>query len=304
MKILKRIYITLFIHLRMHYLNTRDKFLRFKNKSYLANCKNTLAIQIDADCGLFAQLNWCLVIVWYAQQRGLIPQISAISKNYGGNGVNWFPLLFCNNPDDILQEKTLKINRYQELPFSLHAPTHLSFNELHDLQNRYFPVQNTIQENINNFVKNNFTGYFVIGVLYRGTDKLIESDRVNYDDIVKIISREIEKSSRQCAIFVATDEASFFEYLKERFTNINIITANHRMSKSTQAVHKESRFHGTQLAMEALTDSLLLSRCSLLIKTPSFLSTFSKVFNPSLEVILVGRPRANALWFPDILLYS
>ncbi len=64
----------------------------------------------------------------------------------------------------------------------------------------------------------------------------------------------------------------------------------------------------------ALADCLLLSRCEALVKTPSALSTWSKVFGPELNLVLVGKPYSNpwkSSWsnidglgyFPEKLLY-
>ena len=42
--------------------------------------------------------------------------------------------------------------------------------------------------------------------------------------------------------------------------------------------------------LDAIVDCLLLSRCNLLIKTPSQLSAWSKVFNLDLKLVLMGQP--------------
>jgi len=39
------------------------------------------------------------------------------------------------------------------------------------------------------------------------------------------------------------------------------------------------------------------------VKTPSYLSAWSKIFNPSLPVKLVSPPRPDAFWFPDSQLW-
>jgi hypothetical protein len=46
-----------------------------------------------------------------------------------------------------------------------------------------------------------------------------------------------------------------------------------------------------------------LSRCGYLVKTPSYLSAWSRIFNPSLPVKLVSPPRPDAFWFPDSRLW-
>jgi hypothetical protein len=46
-------------------------------------------------------------------------------------------------------------------------------------------------------------------------------------------------------------------------------------------------------------NSLLLSRCHVLMRTASFLSAWSSIFNPALPVVMLNRPIDGKLWFPD-----
>ena len=68
--------------------------------------------------------------------------------------------------------------------------------------------------------------------------------------------------------------------------------------------------------LHALVDCLLLSRCDALIKTPSALSTWSRVFGEDMDLVLVGKPYSNPWkhvspwynldglgYFPESLLY-
>jgi hypothetical protein len=50
---------------------------------------------------------------------------------------------------------------------------------------------------------------------------------------------------------------------------------------------------------DALVNALLLSRCSTLIRTTSFLSAFTSIFNPKLKVILLNKPYDRYLWYPE-----
>jgi len=59
-----------------------------------------------------------------------------------------------------------------------------------------------------------------------------------------------------------------------------------------------------RIGREALVSSLLLSNCGLLVKTPSYLSAWSKIFDPSLPVKLASPPRPDAFWFPDSRLWD
>jgi hypothetical protein len=60
-----------------------------------------------------------------------------------------------------------------------------------------------------------------------------------------------------------------------------------------------SGYPGLEIGREALVSSLLLSNCGYLVKMPSYLSAWSKIFNPDLPVTLAAPPRPDAFWFPD-----
>jgi hypothetical protein len=53
---------------------------------------------------------------------------------------------------------------------------------------------------------------------------------------------------------------------------------------------------------EALINCLLLSRCSTLIRTTSFLSAWASIFNPGLPIVLLNEPYAKSLWYPEKVL--
>jgi hypothetical protein len=55
---------------------------------------------------------------------------------------------------------------------------------------------------------------------------------------------------------------------------------------------------GLAIGREALVTCLLLSRCGFLIKTPSYLSGWAKIFNPLLPVWLISPLLSRGL-FPD-----
>src|SRR4029450_6672679 len=91
-------------------------------------------------------------------------------------------------------------------------------------------------------------------------------------------------------IFIATDEPQFVEYVRSLLPGKQLIVfrpepVEHHTRDSGDNYHKG--FH-------AVVDCLLLSGCQALIKTPSALSAWSKLFGPDLDLVLVGKPVANA----------
>jgi len=63
---------------------------RVLNDFRLSRGSNTLDVEIDAKQGFFAQLNWCLYILAYCEDRGLHPK-SLIGAHYAATpNRDWF----------------------------------------------------------------------------------------------------------------------------------------------------------------------------------------------------------------------
>jgi hypothetical protein len=60
---------------------------------------------------------------------------------------------------------------------------------------------------------------------------------------------------------------------------------------------------GLAIGREALVTCLLLARCGFLLKTASYLSAWAKIFNPSLDVLLIS-PTLGTGFFPDRALWA
>jgi hypothetical protein len=104
-------------------------------------------------------------------------------------------------------------------------------------------------------------------------------------------------------IFVSSDEAAFLEYFAAWPFRKPVKVAPAKLLARGDAPVHFSGYPGLEIGREALVSSLLLANCGFLIKTPSYLSAWSKIFNPSLPVKLVSPPRPDAFWFPDSRLW-
>ncbi len=166
--------------------------------------------------------------------------------------------------------------------------------QVHSLIQKYIKIREHVQRKIDQFVLENFTGYYVIGVHYRGTDKKVEAPRVPYDKVSASIKKYINENNIQnYKIFVATDEAPFVDFMRKSFPGF-VIAYNAQRSNDDKALHiklSNNYLHGE----EALIDCVLLSRGDFLIRTSSNLSLWSTYFNPSIPVIeLSQRHRVNS----------
>jgi len=103
------------------------------------------------------------------------------------------------------------------------------------------------------------------------------------------------------AMFVASDEQAFIDFLKKSAIGISTHSRDDSYrSRDDQPVHTENvEVDGYARGEDALVNALLLSRCTTLIRTTSFLSAWASIFNPTLKIILLNKPYDKTLWYPE-----
>ena len=177
----------------------------------------------------------------------------------------------------------------------------LTLADANCIYNEYISIDPTILVSVNNFVIKNFCDKNMLGVHFRGTDKSIEAPRVDWEYLVRTIDNYLKDRPDIEGLFVASDEVGFTEYITERFPELKVISHDdHVRSDGEVAIHSLNSGGDNYLkGVDALVNSLLLSRCSALIRSSSFLSAWASVFNPGIPVILLNKPHKNGLWFPE-----
>lgn len=166
----------------------------------------------------------------------------------------------------------------------------LTRRQVDDILKRYIKIGPAIIAKVDAFAKAHFSGYFVIGIHYRGTDKISEVVRTSYDDMVKEIQKVITtRKLEKYKIFVATDEQGFLDHLMKVFPPSTICAAAHKRSIDNRPLHIGA-LHPAEQGEQALIDALLLSRSGVFLRTIfSNLGRFAGYFNPALEVIELGK---------------
>jgi hypothetical protein len=139
----------------------------------------------------------------------------------------------------------------------------------------------TILDTVNSFVINYFHNT-MIGVHYRGTDKISEALRTQYETVLNRMNEFKEGN-----FFIASEEENFIKSAVDKFGN-RVVFCNHIRSNDVSPIHlNANKDSGKKLGEEAIIDSLLLARCQVLIRTASNLSIASSFFNPEIRVIEV-----------------
>jgi hypothetical protein len=135
-----------------------------------------------------------------------------------------------------------------------------------------------------------YTGRFgnrkILGIHYRGTDKKYdEANPVGYKEFIRVVEAEFTKG--YAGIFLASDELSFAKFLISSSLGKYVFF---RVYPHTDQPAFRDKTNNFQKFQDGIVDWMLLSRCDLLIKTPSLLSAWCQVLNPSLPIMLVGEP--------------
>lgn len=268
------------------------------------------AVDIHARVGLFAQLNWCLSIFAHCELYELKPYVRLTSPFYTQNKAdNWLDYLFIpvnhsGLDPDCSKDGRLRIScvtSLEQLGLPRDYEADMTLESAHELLKRHLRLCPEVQEYVDHYVTSRFDGRKVLGIHYRGTDKGSEAEPVTYEHCIDSIHRFLQSHGEIDALFVASDEQAFVERVVREITAVEVIFhEDQERSRDGRAVHTRRAVGSNQVkAWEAMVNCLLLSRCDALLRTASFLSGWSSVFNPQLPVILLNRHHEAKCWFPD-----
>lgn len=208
------------------------------------------------------------------------------------SGSNWWEHYFETSQFHFspiaTQPVRLVLNTAEQCIFSYHGrylPLHRGFFLTTQIQ-----IRQSILDRVDQFARAHLDGRYVVGVHYRGTDKVngvnAEAVRVPYAEVVRYLT---ESCSPMTHFFVATDEQACLEELQSKF-DPRIIHYNAFRSRDGNPVHASSAIHSrTKIGEDALTECLLLSKCGRLIRTESNLSDACCFFNPTLPVVTLSK---------------
>lgn len=256
-----------------------------------------LAVDICTDHGLGSKICWCIRILSYCKEQKLQP---AIRFSYPDNKKDYFATYFTlKQSAHIPATKFTKINYITELGIEELYGDWLTIEEGNQLFNDNIIINKWVTDEVSQFCSQHFSGKKVIGVHYRGTDKTGEAPQVPYDKVIRNIRHVKNKYLPDSVIFLSTDDNSFVSYLKSEMPEIEVIMrTDYQRSDDNTPVHTNKHLDKFEINRDAIVNSLILSHCDFLIKTSSFLSDISKIFNPSLPVVMLNRPYDRAFWFP------
>jgi len=261
-----------------------------------------LGVEIRSTVGLGAKLEWCLEIMAYCDDHGLQPRFR-FSYPDAPVPADYFGSLFSIRDAREGPARFVTISSIVELDLGEDYDRMLTIGRASHLIRKYLVVKADVIEEVDDFCRRHFAERRVLGVHYRGTDKVVESPFVPYDRVRRNIDRYLELYPRTDRVFVATDDARFLDYLQNASLGRGLLCREDSFrSRDGSSIHESSETNKHEINRDAIVNCLILSRCEALLKTASILSAWSKLFNPRLPVVMLNRPPDEHLWFPERVL--
>jgi hypothetical protein len=266
--------------------------------------RNVFAIEIRENSGFFSVMQMVLFILMHCEERHLTPHISARGGLYGDpeGKIDWFSALFESvRPLDAApaRVRTSVVRDLVQLGFRQRYEAGLRLHSASELFRSYYQPAAAVRAEVASACQRLDISETTLGVHFRGTDKKIEAMTLPWVDFCRLVEQTLAINPHLTNIFVSSDEQAFIDFFCAWPFNrpINVAPAK-LLSTGDMPVHF-SGYPGLEIGREALVSSLLLSKCGYLVKMPSYLSAWSKIFNPDLPVTLAVPPRPDAFWFPD-----
>jgi len=283
----------MFYYTWQHFLMKILLFASFIN--VYSNSKDCcMVLSPRPNAGLFSVFNTvigCLYTYELQNWSGLKVDFKDQGLYYDKNhGSNWWEYYFEPIRLGAVNNATLKeFSADVLLDFTLLAQFTLDKFTVFKLIKKYIKLKDHIKNKIDTFYHKHFKGSCVIGVHYRGTDKVSEAPHVPYEKVFCELQYIVQNcKNSNIKIFVATDDALFFEYIKDKFPD-KVFGIEAIRSNNNKPVHFFEKTQNYKKGEDAVIDCILLSRCQLLVRTASCLSDYSIRFNPDIAVVNLNK---------------
>jgi hypothetical protein len=156
--------------------------------------------------------------------------------------------------------------------------------KLHKVLDKYIKFKPSILEKVKTFEQEFFLNRKLLGIHFRGQEMKTTPNHW-YPPTKKQMTLAIDTLLEQYkfdALFVVTEEASYLEFLRSTYKNIDVLANNHYRTYSVNAYKQKPRKdHLFLLGKEVVIDALLLSHCHGIIYCTSNVATVSDFLNDS-----------------------
>lgn len=149
------------------------------------------------------------------------------------------------------------------------------------LVQQHIKMKPQTQRQLDNYVAGHFHGRHVIGVHYRGTDKIIEGGQ---RPVQAYLQTALSLAHANSWVYVATDVEGVVDAFERAFPS-RVLSVNMRRAAPTATMSIGRS--GLGLMHDSVMDMLRLSKCNILVKGRSSLSEISMLMSMTLPTVLV-----------------
>lgn len=248
--------------------------------------------------GMGAVLSHAIVLIRHAEAHGLIPRLTSTNPLFSRSGDDFLADYLGPNGHAADRLRPIRFRNVESV-FHLRVLHHLSIADANRIFWSHLRPKPVITDRVDGVLRDLSIGQFDLSIHYRGTDKVLEGALVGYESVERAISKHIDGGGLFNVVFLATDDASFDDFVRSRWPGTAFISYTCGHPRNPSVPRHFSDMAPEDKAIEALVNILLLARAPTCIRTTSYMSAISKIANPSLITHTLNRTYRDSRLFPE-----
>ncbi|CAM5554558.1 hypothetical protein FALB51S_00089 [Frigidibacter albus] len=249
----------------------------------------TVAFDIRTRMGMGAILSYALRLYAWSETEGVDVQVGSSSPLYSDGGD--FFARFFELGEATLDGPALSFAA-QEWAFRKEVPQHIPLDEACAQAAQHFRPNNRLRGILDEVRRD---AAFDLSIHFRGTDKVLDSGKVDYAPMMAALAPRIGTAQR---IFLATDDAGFSALLRAEYGDRIFVSYDLGEVEDGRPRHF-SDMPADLKAQEALVNIFLIASAPLCVRTSSFMSSFSRIVNPALVTHTINKTILAKTPFPE-----
>lgn len=234
-------------------------------------------------------LFYALRLYAWSKAEGLDVQVGSSSPLYS-DGDDFFARFF--EPEEATLGSSALSSAAQEWAFRKEVPQHIPLNDACAHAAQHFRPNNRLRGILNEVHRD---AGFDLSIHFRGTDKVLDSGKVDYAPMMAALAQRIGTAQR---IFLATDDAGFSALMHAEYGDRTFVSYD--LGEVADGRPRHFSDMPTDLkAQEALVNIFLIASAPLCVRTSSFMSSFSRIVNPSLVTHTINKTILAKTPFPE-----
>jgi hypothetical protein len=273
-----------------------DRILQRQNRGHFA-------FDVTGSIGMGGILTHVIRLSKYADQNSLIPVVRCTGALYATErGRDWFQKLFV--PKISVSIETANRLRFLSVQTdqsygAFSVPKVMTILEANRLFDKYFGFHPDVHSVVESVLTKGGVRQFDLSLHYRGTDKRLEAGEVPFEILDEKISQLQARGIRIVNVFLATDSVAFDVFIRRRRPDFNFTSLQFGELNRDDAPRHFSNINPELKAIEAVGNMRLIGMAQYCIRTASYLSAWSKIFNPNLKVSTLNTLTDKSVRFPE-----